>query len=297
MMSLRSSLLFVAVSAVLGAPGCTVATGEEEEVWGTDESNAAEGPEAPALDDGTVSDTLGPGDPKGIITGNGASPLTPEILNLWAPVARFLTLAPLTPLALETSTLLSVVEGRTFMDYVVKCALPAGATMTVSYLGATHTFKGHVGIAAEWATGALTESSRRWLSACIMAHVNPTGKQVTLLLRGDHPALNVPSGASTGEFALREGGFYGDIFALTPAKHACVGAGTTQDRMCTKDVAGLSPCGFTVPGYCRGSSVAACEGLNDGAYETCHSEPLAGSDEESIAYPETITVYLKPMKP
>lgn len=289
MTTLRSSLLFLAVSALLGAPGCTVATGDEEEEWGTDESGA----EAPPLDNDTVSETLGPGDPKGIITGNGASPLTPELLNLWAPVARVLTLAPLTPVALEVSDLLPVLDGRTFMDYAVKCALPAGDTISAEYLGVTHTFKGHVGIAPEWKTEPLTESSRRWLSACILAHVNATSTPVTILLRGEHPALSVPAGASTGPFVLREGGFYGDIFAFTPAKHACVGAATTPERMCTKNLSGISPCGFTVPGSCRGSTVAACEGMSQGAYDTCHSKPLAPSSE-STAYPETITVYLKP---
>lgn len=294
MTTLRSSLLFLAVSALLGAPGCTVASGDQEEVWGTDEAGSeANAPEAPPLDDDTVSETLGPGDPNGIITGNGANPLTPEILNLWAPVARVLTLAPLTPLALEISEIVDILDGRTFLDYAVKCALPAGESVSTTVLGVTHTFKGHVGIAPEWTKEALSESSRRWLSACILAHVNVTSAKVMILLRGDHPALSVPSGSSTGEFVLREGGFYGDIFAFTPAKHACVGAATIPERACTKNLSGLSPCGFTVPGHCRGSSVAACEGLSDGAYETCHSKPIVPSDE-STAYPETITVYLKP---
>lgn len=291
MTTLRSSMLFFAVSALLGVSGCTVATGDTtEEVWGSDESETGE---APPLDDETVSDTLGPGNPNGIITGNGAHALTPELLKLWGPVARILTLAPLSPLSLELSELLPDLGGRTFLDYAVKCALPAGETMSVKYLGETHTFKGHVGIAPEWAFEPLSESSRRWLSACILAHVNATSTPVTILLRGDHPALQVPSGSTTGEFVLREGAFYGDIFALTPAKHACVGAATTPERTCTQNLSGLSPCGFTVPGHCRGAGASACEGLSEGAYETCHSKTLA-LESESTAYPETITVYLKP---
>jgi hypothetical protein len=249
--------------------------------------------EAPPLDDDTVSETLGPGDPKGIITGNGAHPLTPELVNLWAPVARKLTLGPLTATALELSDLLGAAGSRTFVEYAVKCALPAGNTMAVNVLGVTHTFVGHVGIAPEWLDGGLSDSSRRWLSACILAHVNATGTPVTILIRGDHPALEVPSGASTGSFVLREGAFYGDIFGLIPEKFACAGAATTPERMCTENVSGVSPCGFVVPGFCRGSS-SVCEGLSNGAYETCHSKKLAPSGSTSTAYPETITVYLQP---
>lgn len=257
------------------------------------EAEAEAETEAPPLDDETVSETLGPGDPNGIITGNGAHPLTPELLNLWAPIASSLTLGPLTPLAIQLSDIIDVLDGRTFLEYAVKCALPAGESLVVNYLGATHTFAGHIGIAPEWQNQALSESGRRWMSACMLAHVNATSTPVTILLRGDHPSLKVPSGAPTGAFSLREGAFYGDIFGLIPEKFACVGAATTQERMCTKNVSGVSPCGFIVPGHCRGSSSAACEGVSNGAYDTCHSKPIAPASP-SAAYEETITVYLKP---
>lgn len=298
MMTLRSSFLVLAVSALLGAPGCTVAAplgdgdGEEEEVVGADPSEPGDAP--PVDDDDTTSVPQGPGGTKGIITGNGAHPLTPTLLALWAPVARPLANGPLSPVTLAVSELLADLDGRTFLEYAIKCALPAGESLSAIHFGVTYTFKGHVGVAPEWGKSALSESSRRWLSACILAHVNAESKHVNILLRGEHPALQVPEGSSTGPFTLREGAFYGDLFALVPSKYACAGEGTTSERACTNSVAGLSPCGFSVPGECVGEAEeSVCEGIHEGAYETCHSSPLLPV-LPTTPYAETITVYLQP---
>jgi hypothetical protein len=225
----------------------------------------------------------------GIITGNGASALTPALLSVYAPLARLLTLAGLDGLTIAANDLLSTADGRTMLHYLVKCALPSGESLTASYLGVEHTFPGHVGIAEEWASGALTTSGRRWLSACLLAHVNATTTGVSILLRGDHPALGEAVGSQGDSYTLREGAFYGDIFGLVPKSYACSGVGSTSARVCTSSLAGLSPCGFIVPGSCGG----ACEDLEDDYYTSCHSGlilPLLPTTE----YPETITVYLQP---
>jgi hypothetical protein len=248
--------------------------------------------EAPPVDDEASYKNLAPGEPKGIITGNGAHLLTPDILALYTPLAKILSSKVLTLNLLESSELLATIQGRTFLDYVVKCALPAGVTFEAQFLTTTYTFEGEIGLAPEWTQKPLSSSSRRWLTACLLAHVNATAAQVSIMLRGDHPALSGEVGTEGAAYTLREGAFYGDIFRIIPAKHACSGEGTTALRVCTNDIAGLSPCGFTVPGDCTGYK-GACEDDEDGVYETCHAS-LVNPANKSPAFAETITVYLMP---
>jgi hypothetical protein len=229
----------------------------------------------------------------GIITGNGASFLTPTIVNTYASLATPLTLTSLSVTALESNELLTTVLGRVFLDYLVKCALPAGESLTVSQLGTAYTFAGHVGLTPHWQTSALSTPDRRWLSACLLAHVNATTTSVSILLRGDHPALSAPVGSAGAAYTLREGAFYGNLFTLVQKKYACSGVDTTSARLCTESVAGVSPCGFTVPGDCRGGLTNTCEGLSGDYYDTCHSG-LLSLFSSTTAYPETITVYLVP---
>jgi hypothetical protein len=251
---------------------------------------------AEAIDDDESLEPLWGGDGSGgngIITGNGASALTPTLLTTLSPVAGLLTLDALNVDAVQSSELLATVLGRVFLDYAVKCALPAGQSVTASYLGTPYTFPGQVGIAPGWGSGPLSASDRRWLSACMLALVNATTTSVSVLLAGNHPALTASAGPAAAAYTLREGAFYGDIFALTPKQYACSGVGSTVARLCTESVAGISPCGYLIPGDCRGGLQNACEGLSNGYYTNCHSGlilPLL----PTTTYPETITVYLQP---
>lgn len=229
----------------------------------------------------------------GIITGNGASFLTPTIVSTYGSLAAPLTLGILSVSALESNELLTTVLGRVFLDYLVKCALPAGESLTASVAGTSYTFAGHVGLTPHWGTSALSTSDQRWLSACVFAHVNATTTGVSILLRGNHPVLSAPVGPAGAAYTLREGAFYGNLFSLVPKKYACTGEGSTSARLCTENVLGLSPCGFTVPGDCRGGLTNTCEGLSGDYYDTCHAGILS-LFQTSTAYPETITVYLQP---
>jgi hypothetical protein len=230
----------------------------------------------------------------GIITGNGASVLTPTIVDTYAALAGVLTQGALTVSVLESNELITSTLGRVFLDYLTKCALPSGESLTVSHLGSSYTFAGHVGLTPHWLTSALSTSDRRWLSACLLAHVNLTTSSVSILLQGNHPALSVPVGTAGAPYTLREGAFYGNVFGLVQKKYACEGDGTTSSRVCAQGgLLGLSTCGFSVPGDCYGSSSDACQGLTGTYYNTCHSGlilPLTST----TAYPETITVYLVP---
>jgi hypothetical protein len=254
------------------------------------------GGEAPDAADVDVDlQPLGPGDGNGIITGNGAIFLTPELIALYTPLASLLTATNLSVANIEANDLLTTLGGSTFLRYAVGCALPAGQSVVVNHLGAQLTLEGKVGLAPEWTTGALSTSSKRWLSACILAHVNMFGESVPILLTGDHPALRGSAGAGAGAFTLREGAFYGNLFGLLPQMYACTGEGSVPSRVCAQGLLGLplSLCAFTVPGHCRSSSGSVCASDVDGSFRNCESAlilPLLPGPK----YAETITVYVQP---
>lgn len=240
----------------------------------------------------------------GIITGNGAPVLTPEIVTLYTPLAKILAALPLTVNSLNGSEILASLDGDTFLRYMVKCALPEGQSLMVNTPGGPIELQGKVGIAPEWRDGPLSVSGQRWLTACLLAHVNAAGANVPILLRGNHPVLSAGAQA-TSEYTLREGAFYGNIFGVLPSMYACAGSGQKAEcgastnpalalrRCAASSLLGLSQCGFSVPGNCYDlSGPDACESLSDGEYRSCHSnKPLLLLP--STEYAETITVYLK----
>lgn len=247
--------------------------------------------DASPLSDEAAEELSPQGGPSGIISGNGALVLTPELIALYTPVASLLTLTALTRDVIEVNDLVGLLAGRAYLHYLVKCALPEGESITVDVLGLSHTFEGHVGIAPEWTSGSLSPTSRRWLSACVLAHVNLTTASVPILLRGNHPALAPTEPEEEGSsFSHKEGAFYGDIFNLVPAMHACPSAGALGSRICTSSLLGLSPCGFLVPGSCDGAA-AACTQTSNGAYASCRSSALPLL---STTYAEVITAHLAP---
>jgi HYR domain len=186
-----------------------------------------------------------------------------------------------------------------------------------------------------WESGQCDESCQRWVSACLLARTNAYGTKVAISLRA--PAV-VPPGrkaqfdiiqanlATTAdelaEFQLREGAYYGNLFATTPVNpppsptvgpdgglvpysgpstgalsstpsfNACAGPGSNipllTKRFCS------SPGDQTlinVPGVCvtTGSEAGVCDGIDDpvtGAIDGC----LTKTGEH---YDEVLTVYLK----
>jgi hypothetical protein len=63
-------------------------------------------------------------------------------------------------------------EGRSFLKYLVRCALDADTEAFLHLPGETLTFTGGVGLAPEWANRALSLAERRWVSACVYALSN-----------------------------------------------------------------------------------------------------------------------------
>ena len=96
----------------------------------------------------------------------------------------------------------------------MRCALPADVALYADIDGERFTFPGSIGLAPRWLTEAMAPSER-WVSACLLAHVNYFGKHVRISIRAT--AVSVPElKASADEqqtFSIFEGGFFGNLFA------------------------------------------------------------------------------------
>jgi hypothetical protein len=85
--------------------------------------------------------------------------------------------------ALADPTLASTAAKRKQLTYLVRCALPADVTVYADIEGERFTFPGSIGLAPRWLTEAMTPSEERWVSACLLAHVNYFGKHVRISIR------------------------------------------------------------------------------------------------------------------
>jgi hypothetical protein len=162
--------------------------------------------------------------------------------------------------------------GRELLSYLISCALPADASVTVG----DYAFFGQLGLARTWIDQPLRAFDRRWVSACLLARVNYFGVSVRLSLRGPAGQLTT-STAERATYPLFEGAFWGDIFAgAGQDKNACSGrykatapqVGTMPLRECTvPDGTGLTRCGFTAAGVCEDICVGTIQSSD--RYETC----------------------------
>lgn len=206
-----------------------------------------------------------------------------------------------------SNPLMSSAEGREYFAYIVSCAMPAGQVVQGTSSGVPYSFPGSVGLAPAWETRALTDSERRWVSACLLARVNAYGVSVTISMRGDHQAL-VPTMSEEEQFGLIEGSFYGDIFTADQSKMemvACRGAGQAAgetgglvDRDCTEPAAnGLTVCGMRYAGDCldyspQTPSAHACEYSWGGHYQSCHTSAGNGTWPANSVRTEVITTFV-----
>ena len=115
--------------------------------------------------------------------------------------------------------LITTTEGRNTISYIVRCALPAGHSITKTYNGTTYTFAGSLGVGAGWENGACDTNCQQMVSACVMAHVNTTGRHIGIYL--DSPVV-LGLGRSN-KYPMQEGAFFGNIFVSPPQAYYCNG--------------------------------------------------------------------------
>jgi hypothetical protein len=115
------------------------------------------------------------------------------------------------------------------MKYVIRCAVAAGSTVTYKdALGVTHTWTGTFGLAPSWVSGPMTAAEQRWVSACMLAHVNQFAVPIQVSFRAAPSTVTNPAPASLGTtpsevaaYAYREASFWGNLFTPLPTKAAC----------------------------------------------------------------------------
>ena len=119
------------------------------------------------------------------------------------------------------SGLMASVDGRTTVEYLVRCALPAGRAISkVDQDGNLRTFQGQIGLAPEWESSSCGPTCQRWVSACMLSLVNTTGAHVPLWMVAQKPVIGWGLDPA---FRYQEGAFFGNIFASPSAAYFCGG--------------------------------------------------------------------------
>ncbi|HEX2658370.1 MAG TPA: hypothetical protein VHU40_08865 [Polyangia bacterium] len=120
-----------------------------------------------------------------------------------------------------TEGLMTTEAGRKTISYLVRCALPQGrAIVKADQYGTSYTFPGQLGLAPEWESGACDLACQEYVSACVMAHVNTTGKHIPIWLVTEKS--NIGWGLSP-DFPRQEGSFFGNFFVSPPQAFYCEG--------------------------------------------------------------------------
>jgi hypothetical protein len=215
-----------------------------------------------------------------------ANALTANALTANALTANALTANALTANALTANGLRDPL-GRELLKYVVSCALPEGAVVSLTVDHQRYDFPGSLGLAPEWAGqhGSCDRSCQRWVSACVLSRVDAAGVERMISIRGEHRALR-PTWQELRDYRDREATYYGNIFAEGQPRFLCLSPGATSDqRVCGPS---LSDCPMTVVGEC--DDLCADRGLF-GTFSECR----AGAGRRSWcgdSYDETVTVFL-----
>jgi Ricin-type beta-trefoil lectin domain/Somatomedin B domain len=98
------------------------------------------------------------------------------------------------------------------MTYIVKCAAPRGTTVRGTINGQAKTWTGEFGVASSWLNNALmNQSQQEWMSACLAAHVNLAGSQVTVSFRTSDNST-IPYTSADASYKCREAAFMGNLF-------------------------------------------------------------------------------------
>ena len=189
------------------------------------------------------------------------------------------------------SRLETTAQGRDTLKYIIRCALPQGASVNVSRDDEPQLVEGAFGLAPDWSHAPLSDAGRRWVSACVLGFVNALGEHVLVSMRGDNANLRATVAADERtRFDFQEAAFYGDIFSKTPVAYVCRGKGGPKPsaarakRLCSdpSERAGISRCDMIITGDC--ADVCASEDPIDHAFRGCR-----GGDR---VYDEAVTVFL-----
>ncbi|WP_437722719.1 hypothetical protein [Sorangium sp. So ce861] len=214
---------------------------------------------------------------------------------------------------LATTDLLSDEDGRELLRYTIACALPEGKSLVGEAGGTTYKFEGRIGLAPDWLRSPLPEKSQRWVTACLLAHVNGYGVEVAISLRGRHPALAADS-AERRAYQQEEISFFGNVFQplgkrdelgdIGSRMYACGGA--LLQLSCADNETGFAPertcasrddCSLKFLGSCRDLTDlkdSVCKNASLEGYERCEATVTTpGGKSMKTPYDEVVTVFLQ----
>ncbi|AUX36644.1 MULTISPECIES: hypothetical protein [Sorangium] len=214
---------------------------------------------------------------------------------------------------LATTDLLRDADGRELLRYTIACALPAGKSLAGEADGTTYKFEGRIGLAPDWLRAPLPEKSQRWITACLLAHVNGYGVEVAISLRGRNPALATDS-AERRDYQQEEISFFGNVFQplgkrdelgdIGSRMYACGGAllqlscaGHETNFAPERTCASKDDCSLKFLGPCRDLADAkdsVCKNASLEGYEGCEAATSTpGGKSMKTRYDEVVTVFLQ----
>jgi hypothetical protein len=211
--------------------------------------------------------------------------------NASAAQSHQLPFSPISPIR-EGSGLESSDFGRSFLKYVIRCAMPDGSKVSIPHDGTSDVYDGWMGLAPEWKHEPLSLSGQRWVSACELAFVNALGEHVFISVRGSHP--NLKASVTPDErksMPFQEAAFYGNLFTEPMIQYVCRGKGgpvmspSRSKRLCSDpslDTPGITRCKMVFSGNC--SDVCTVEDKTDHYVTHCR-----GGNE---VYDEVVTAFL-----
>ncbi len=217
--------------------------------------------------------------------------LTVNALTVNALTVNALTVNALTVNAL-TSTALEDPNARELFKYIVSCALPKSDTIDLTIDGVAYAFPGGLGLAPKWGLpgGSCNTTCQEWVSACVLARVDYLGQTVPISVRGAELAL-APTSDELANYTYREGAYYGNIFADTPVRDACVAPGRSGlPRVCGPTLDGC-------PIHAVDDCTKVCSGsAGFGSFMNCadHKKVNGQFPAGTHIYPTAITVFLDP---
>lgn len=161
------------------------------------------------------------------------------------------------------------------MRYIVKCAAPAGVTLTATVQGVAYSWPGELGLAPQWIAGnPIPAVEQQLITACLGAHVNKFGEHVPISVQGyQSSGAIIPSAEhELKDFPVKEGCFFGNLFTdegLYVGNDSVWSSDKSSSRECAISVSGkannnCSPMIFA--GKC--SDICAADGSKN-AYYSC----------------------------
>lgn len=156
------------------------------------------------------------------------------------------------------------------LRYVARCALPVDQHLIVSEGGTSERLVGALGLAPEWPARDVSAEEERWVSACLLAHVNAFGEEVPISLRGS--GRIAADATERAAFSLHEGAFFGSLASgqrfscsAEPPASALALSHDRAARVCTDPGAS-----------CSIEALGACDDLCDDhddvhGYSRCHA--------------------------